>query len=132
MTERAKFYSILPLLILLACLIGAGLNGYIHTAKELCSDSSGRVKTDTDDFSLLLLSSCAPFYQVVAQSDDDDKIWRTLLLLFIVFLFLSIFCKTLALKYSSCRCYKNDFIHSMLVSLLLGGRAPPISPHPQQ
>jgi hypothetical protein len=124
-------------LILLPCILFGALAEFARDIKEIDARSSAGLSGETAETSVsdepggtaFFISENPPLYsQPLTQSRVQlNRLWRQFLALIICALLLKSFSKVMLLKYCLHYYFPRVFFHSLLISLLLGGRAPPRS-----
>jgi hypothetical protein len=98
----------------------------IKEADILSSGISGEETSESGGTMPLVLESLLFYSQPPAQSRTQlHRLWRQFLLLIICGLSLKTCSKLTLRKYYLHNYFPQKFFHSLLISLLLGGRAPP-------
>ncbi|MDR2617490.1 MAG: hypothetical protein LBC62_01350 [Treponema sp.] len=79
------------------------------------------------DLLLTISESCILLNQVpVQQKTQNSKLWRQFISILIAALFLQSLFRLVIQKYACCIHDKISFFHTLITSLFLGGRAPPV------
>ncbi|MDR2094622.1 MAG: hypothetical protein LBP76_03785 [Treponema sp.] len=118
-------------LVLRPCVLSGALTEFVRDIKEsgvLSSPVSGE-KTSESGGTTPLISENPLFYsQPLTQNRAQlHRLWRQFLALIICVLLLKAYSKLTLRKYYLHNYFPREFFHSLLISLLLGGRAPPLS-----
>jgi hypothetical protein len=127
----------LILLILLPCVLFGALAEFARDIKEIDSRSSAGISGETAETAvsdesggtaLLISENLFLYSQPLTQSRVQlNKLWRQFLALIVCALLLKSFNKITLFKYYLHHYFPQLFFHSLLTSLLLGGRGPPRS-----
>jgi uncharacterized membrane protein YraQ (UPF0718 family) len=122
---------LLLLAALLPCVLFGALAefaGDIKRADFLSSALSGEESSESGGTTPLVSESLLFYSQPLTQTRAQlHKLWRQFLALILCALLLKFFNKLTLRKYYLHNYFPQEFFHNLLMSLLLGGRAPPRS-----
>jgi hypothetical protein len=114
---------------LLPCVLFSTLVEYSRDIKELnvlSSVVSEGEKNETSGSALLISESFLFYSQPLTKTRTQfHRLWRQFLALIVLALFLKACCKNALQKYCLHHYFPREFFHGLLISFLLGGRAPP-------
>jgi hypothetical protein len=120
---------LLLLLVLLPCVLFGALADFTRDIREIDLLSfavSGGETSDSGETALLISGSLLSCIQPQAPNRGQTaKWWRQFLSLIVLVLFLRAFNKIMLRKQYLHNYFPRKFFHTLVISLLLGGRAPP-------
>jgi hypothetical protein len=126
-SPRSLFF--LLLLAVLPCVLFSTLTEFARDIKEIDFQFSTALGGETSESggNLLLISESLLFYsqQLTQNRVQLNKFWRQFLALVMCVPFLKNFSKISLRKYYLHHYFPLKFFHGLVLSLLLGGRAPP-------
>jgi hypothetical protein len=126
---NSPFNIRLLFLLLLPCVLFGSITEFTRNIKDidfLPSVVSAEEPSESGGIALFISESLVLCGQPLAQHrSQSNRLWKQFLSLIVFVLSLNVFNKATLLKYYLQKYSSPKFFHTLIISLLLGGRAPP-------